>query len=89
MLAYSRSSLGAEYGRIASPATVDAPGVSASRPSAANPALPGHARPAVRLLGATKLYGDYAAADHVTLDIADRELFTLFWVHPARARPPS
>jgi putative spermidine/putrescine transport system ATP-binding protein len=62
---------------VSRPATVDAPGVSASQPSAATPALPGDARPAVRLLGATKLYGDYAAADHVTLDIADRELFTL------------
>jgi putative spermidine/putrescine transport system ATP-binding protein len=34
-------------------------------------------RPAVRLHQATKLYGELAAVDHVTLDIADRELFTL------------
>ena len=34
-------------------------------------------RPAVRLLEATKRYGEVVAADHVTLDIAPRELFTL------------
>ena len=34
-------------------------------------------RPAVRLVGATKLYGDFAAADRVDLEIAPRELFTL------------
>lgn len=33
--------------------------------------------PKVRLRAATKLYGEVAAADRVTLDIRDRELFTL------------
>jgi len=32
---------------------------------------------AVRLVGATKTYGDFAAADHVDLEIRERELFTL------------
>lgn len=34
-------------------------------------------RPAVRLLQATKMYGDFAAADRVDLEIEQRELFTL------------
>jgi spermidine/putrescine ABC transporter ATP-binding subunit len=34
-------------------------------------------RPAVRLQDATKMYNDFAAVDHVTLDIVGRELFTL------------
>ena len=33
--------------------------------------------PAVRLVGATKLYGDFTAVDRVDLDIGQRELFTL------------
>ena len=33
--------------------------------------------PAVRLVDATKLYGDFAAVDHVDLEIGQRELFTL------------
>jgi spermidine/putrescine ABC transporter ATP-binding subunit len=50
----------------------DRPGNEAT--SSADGSRSGHA---VRLLDATKLYGDFAAADRVTLDISGRELFTL------------
>jgi spermidine/putrescine ABC transporter ATP-binding subunit len=62
---------------LSSGRTDDERGVLASRASAPGATSSSESRPKVRLLAATKLYGDFAAADHVTLDIRDRELFTL------------
>ena len=59
------------------PAALDEPIVFSGESMSSSPAPSDEGRPAVRLLEATKLYGDFAAADHVTLDIAPRELFTL------------
>jgi spermidine/putrescine ABC transporter ATP-binding subunit len=59
------------------PAAVDEP-VASSEPRLTEPAAPAaEVRPAVRLLEATKRYGEVVAADRVTLDIRPRELFTL------------
>ena len=38
---------------------------------------PASRTPAVRLVSATKVYGDFTAVDHVDLEIGQRELFTL------------
>jgi putative spermidine/putrescine transport system ATP-binding protein len=50
-----------------------------SQPVGSEPAEPEPSKriPAVRLVDATKLYGEFTAVDHVDLEIGQRELFTL------------